>query len=152
MKSRIIKHSWLILLIFLLSGCSIPKIIFIDDPLSPREHLELGVAYEQKGEYDLAIREYRSAASQLPVAYQLIGNVYFQKKDYPAAEKEYREAISQMPDNPEPLNNLAWLYYSQRIKLDQAEDLARRALEIAPNERKAVFQDTLDQIRKARAE
>ena len=53
-----------ILALFLLSlllagGCSrIPRIIVLSDPLTAAEHVELGVAYERKGEVDLARREY----------------------------------------------------------------------------------------------
>ena len=56
------------LLCFIVS-CSSFKIIVLKDPLTPEEHLNLGVAYEQKGELDPAMREYQLASKKLPIAY-----------------------------------------------------------------------------------
>ncbi len=55
----------LILILSLISsGCaSIYAPYFTKDPLTAEEHNNLGVIYEREGKYDLAIREYKSAAS-----------------------------------------------------------------------------------------
>lgn len=127
-----------------------PKIIVLEDPLSPEEHLDLGMAYEERGEYDLALKEYAAAADEFPQAHHFMGNVYFMLKDYPAAEKSYKKAIKEMPDNPDPYNNLAWMYYVQKINLDEAERLARKAVSLAPAEKIEPFRDTLEKIVEAR--
>jgi len=41
------RYFFTILLAILLSGCALPRIIFLDDPLTPEEHINLGVAYEK---------------------------------------------------------------------------------------------------------
>ncbi|HYA03901.1 MAG TPA: hypothetical protein VEI04_12385, partial [Syntrophobacteria bacterium] len=49
-------------LLAFLCGCSLPHIVVLGDPLSPEEHLKLGMAYESKAEYDLAAAEYKAAS------------------------------------------------------------------------------------------
>jgi tetratricopeptide (TPR) repeat protein len=138
-------------LLALLCGCSLPRIIVFGDSLSPEEHLKLGTAYESKGEYDLAVKEYKAASRSLPLAHLFLGNVYFLQKNYAAAEEEYRHAIDKLPENPRPYNNLAWLYYTERSKLEEAETLARRAVALAPPGGDGPYRDTLEHILKARA-
>jgi len=138
-------------LLALLCGCSLPRIIVLGDPLSPEEHLKLGTAYESKGEYDLAAREYKTASRSLPLAHLFLGNVFFLQRNHSAAEEEYRRAITALPENPRPYNNLAWLYYTQGIKLEEAETLARRAVALAPSGEDGPYRDTLEHILKARA-
>jgi tetratricopeptide (TPR) repeat protein len=130
----------------LLAACSMPRIIVLDDPLSPEEHINLGVVYEKKGEFESAIKEYEAASKKLPVAYLYLGNVYFQKKELGEAEEYYRIAIDEDPQNADAHNNLAWLYYTKRENLYEAERLALKAIEISPSKRE-IYQDTLEKIR-----
>jgi len=133
----------------LLTSCSIPRIVILDDPLTPEEHINLGVAYEKNGELDDALREYKLAAKSLPMAYLYIGNVYFRKNDLNEAESAYQKAIDKDPQNADAHNNLAWLYYTKKEKLDEAETLALKAMELNPA-KKDLYQDTLDKIRSAK--
>jgi tetratricopeptide (TPR) repeat protein len=127
-------------------ACSLPKIIILDDPLSPEEHINLGVAYEKKGEVDNALKEYRLASKKLPLAYLYMGNIYFQKNDFDEAESAYKKAIKKDPQNADAHNNLAWLYYTKKENLDEAESLALKAIELNPL-KKELYQDTLVKIR-----
>ena len=136
-------------LIVIVSGCSLPRIVVVKDPLSPEEHINLGVAYERKGEYDLAIREYKRAARGLSIAYFYLGNAYFKKGDYREAEHYYRLSIRKNPDHADSLNNLAWLYYTEGRRLAEAERLVLRAIRLNP-EKKSVYLDTLRKIREKR--
>lgn len=129
-----------------LFACSLPRIIVLDDPLSPEEHLNLGVTYEKKGELDNALEEYKVASKKLPIAYLYTGNIYFQKNEFAEAESYYKKAINKDPDNADAYNNLAWLYYTEGAKLDEAERLALKAIELNPA-KKNVYQDTLEKIR-----
>jgi tetratricopeptide (TPR) repeat protein len=130
----------------LLLGCAFPRIIVLDDPLSPEEHINLGVTYEKKGELDNALKEYQVASKKLPVAYLYIGNIYFQKNEYEEAERYYKKAIKKEPENADAYNNLAWLYFIERKNLDEAERLVLKAIELNPA-KKNIYQDTLDKIR-----
>jgi len=145
-----VTHYALLFNFLLLAGCSLPRIIVLEDPLSPEEHLNLGVAYERKGELDSAIKEYEAASKQLPMAYLYIGNVYFQKKEMDEAERYYLEAMKKDPGNADAYNNLAWLYYTKRANLEEAEELTLKALTLNPA-KKDLYQDTLEKIRELKA-
>ena len=132
-----------------MSGCTFPKIMVLKDPLTPEEHLDLGVAYEKKGEFDGAVKEYDLAVKKIPLANLYLGNVYFQKGDLGQAEKYYRRAIREEPGHADAYNNLAWLYYIKKEKLGEAEKLALKAMELNP-EKKQIYQDTLEKIRELR--
>jgi len=146
---RLLLSLGLSLMIFLVS-CSLPKIIIQKDPLTPEEHLNLGVAYEKKGELDHAIAEYRLAAKKLPLAYLHIGNAHFQKNEWVEAERCYKKAIEKDPKNADAHNNLAWLYYIKHENLDLAESLALKAIELNPSKGN-IYKDTLERIRKLKA-
>jgi len=133
----------------LFAGCSLPRIIVLEDPLSPEEHLNLGVAYEKKGEWESAIKEYEAASKKLPLAYTYLGNVYFQKNEFQVAEEYYRKAINKDPENADAYNNLAWLYFTKKEQLEEAEQLVLKAMELNPS-KKDIYQDTLDQIKAVR--
>ena len=132
--------------LLLFSGCSFPRIIILKDPLTPEEHLNLGLAYEQQGEFEPAIKEYKAAAKKLPIAYLYLGNVNFQKKDWGEAEGYYKKAIKSDPRNADAHNNLAWLYYTKKENPEQAEDLALKAIELNPS-KENIYRDTLEKIR-----
>jgi len=134
------------LLALYLCSCTIPRIIVLDDPLIPEEHLNLGVTYEKQGDFDNALKEYKEASKKLPLAYLYMGNVYFQKKEYEEAEVHYKKAIKKDPVNADAYNNLAWLYFTKREKLDEAERLALKAIELNPL-KKEEYGDTLEKIR-----
>jgi tetratricopeptide (TPR) repeat protein len=145
------KRSSLLLLVAALgfalsSGCTLPRIVVVKDPLTPEEHLNLGVAYEKSGEFDNAIKEYKLAARKQPIAYLYLGNAHFQKKEWGRAEACYTKAIELDPRNADAHNNLAWLYYSRGENLDDAERLALAAINLNPS-KEHVYRDTLDKIR-----
>jgi len=129
-----------------LTACSLPRIVILDDPLSPEEHLNLGVTYENNGELDNALEEYKKASKTLPRAYICMGNIYFQKTEFDRAEKYYKKAIKHDPEASDAYNNLAWLYYTERKNLDEAEELVLRALQLNPS-KQDIYHDTLEKIR-----
>ena len=128
------------------SSCALPRIIVLEDSLTAEEHLNLGVAYEKRCEFDSAIKEYRLAAKKLPIAYFYLGNSHFQKNELHEAEESYKEAIKREAHNADAYNNLAWLYYVKGNNLDEAERLAQKALELNPS-KKNIYSDTLEKIR-----
>lgn len=132
-----------------IAGCSSFKIIVLKDPLTPEEHLNLGVAYEQKGEIDPAIKEYQLASKKLPIAYLYLGNAHFQKNEFQKAETYYKKAMKKEPQNADTYNNLAWLYFTRRENLEEGERLALKAIELNPA-KEPIYKDTLEKIRELR--
>jgi len=151
MNSKTFYFSLLFALCSLLfvSGCTLPRIIILKDPLTAEEHLNLGVTYERQGDFENAIKEYQLAAPKLPRAYLYLGNAHFQKGEWEKAEGYYQKAIQKDSTAADAFNNLAWLYYTQRKNLDQAESLAQKALEINPAKQE-IYLDTLEKIREAK--
>jgi tetratricopeptide (TPR) repeat protein len=133
----------LIVFVVLLTSCSMPRIVLLRDPLTPEEHINLGLSYEKNGEYAAALKEYEAASKKVPIAHLYVGNLYFQKGDIDDAEKAYKLAIRKT-DDPRAYNNLSWLYYTSENRLDKAEELARKAVELAPDSED--FRDTLAKI------
>ncbi len=131
------------------AGCAMPRVMVLSDPLSPEEHLQLGIAYEKKGEFDNALEEYGAAAKKVPVAFFYLGNVCFQKKDFDRAEKYYRKAILRDSRNADAYNNLAWLLYLQGRNLDEAESLALTAIKLNSS-KSGIYRDTLEKIREVK--
>jgi tetratricopeptide (TPR) repeat protein len=129
-------------------GCAFPRIIVLDDPLSPEEHLNLGVAYEQNKEFDSALKEYEKASKKLAIAYLYMGNIYFTKNEYTEAELCYKKVIDNDPMNADAYNNIAWLYYVKGENLKEAENFTLKAIELNPI-KKDIYQDTLEKIREA---
>lgn len=134
----------------LLGGCTLPRIIVLNDPLNAREHNDLGVSYQQRSEFDLAIREYERAAEldadwARPVLNR--GNAHAARGEWRLAEKYYRQALRREPGSAEAMNNLAWTLLQAGETAD-ALDWARKA--VAADAREPAYLDTLAEIQIAR--
>jgi tetratricopeptide (TPR) repeat protein len=130
-----------------IASCALPRIAILRDPLTPEERVNLGVSYETRGELDAALKEYKAASNRLPLAYLYTGNVYFQQNNLPQAEKSYRQAIKKT-QTAQAYNNLAWLYYTTDTRLEVAEQLAGKAVDLSPDSED--FKDTLRKIQEKR--
>jgi Tfp pilus assembly protein PilF len=140
----------LLLLLLLDGGCSrIPKIIVLEDPLTAAEHVDLGVAYERKGELDLARREYESALRKDRKLYRArlnLGNVFLAKKEYGKAREEYLRALDLRPGDAEATNNVSWAAIFSGEGIDEA--LGRMESVVSgPSGRRAALLDTLGVLR-----
>jgi tetratricopeptide (TPR) repeat protein len=133
---------------FFLIGCSIPQFIILKDPLTPEEYLQLGVSYESRNQLNLAEAQYQKAAAHdVPEAFLFLGNIAYQQKNYKDAETFYHKTMQKMPEDPRAYNNLAWLYYEQGGNdLKKAEQLARKALDLATPDHRSTYLDTLEKI------
>jgi tetratricopeptide (TPR) repeat protein len=131
--------------VFLLSGCSMPRIIILHDPLSAEEHDKLGQIYESQGKPALALEQYREALKKdkkhVP-SLLLLGDLSFRTKDYAAAETAYTEALKLDPQNGDTCNNLAWVYIQRGTNVKEARELITRAMTLTPDHR-PYYLDTL---------
>ena len=139
-----------LLVLLLAGGCSrLPKIIVLEDPLTAAEHVELGVAYERKGELDLARREYERALRKDGKFYQArvnLGNIFLAKKEYGKAREEYLLALELRPGDAEATNNLSWAAIFSGEGIDEA--LARMESVVSGTRgRQPALLDTLGVLR-----
>lgn len=138
----------LIVLVIPLGGCAaLYGSLYTDDPLTAREHNDLGVIYEREGKNDLAIREYKRAIAadgSLVTPRVNLGNVYMKEGEYTDAEKYYREALERDPHCIDAANNLASLYLETGKDYREGLDILLAA---APrNEMPAYALDTLGML------
>lgn len=129
----------------LLSGCSLPKIIVLHDPLSADEHVRLGGIYDAQGKTELARDQYQAAVKQDAKhgrAWALLGDVDVRLKDYPGSAKAYHKALGLDPQNGDLHNNLAWVYVQQSEELAEAHHLVTKAIQLTP-EHRPYYLDTL---------
>ena len=68
------------------------------------------------------------------------------KRSWGEAEGYYKKAIKNDPRNADAHNNLAWLYYTKKENLEQAEVLALKAIELNPS-KENIYRDTLEKIK-----
>lgn len=132
-------------LTFLITSCSIPKVIVYEDPLTAMEHNDLGVVYEKKGLLDMAEKEYRKAIkkdSTWYLPYFNLGNVYYKKGDLDKAFEFYEKAL-EIEEHPDVLNNIAYVLY-EKGDYTEALKFIEKALTI---EKKDAYIDTYDKIK-----
>ncbi|MHB8844858.1 MAG: tetratricopeptide repeat protein [Nitrospirota bacterium] len=141
------KRLSLILLLFsiTMSGCSLPKIVVLHDPLSADEHLKLGSIYASQGKTLLARDQFQAAAKLDPKntrAWSQLGDAAYILKDYDVAERAYDSALDLDPKNGDLYNNLAWVFVQQETKFGAAHELVMKALGLNPANR-PYYLDTL---------
>ncbi|WP_460177802.1 tetratricopeptide repeat protein [Thermodesulfovibrio hydrogeniphilus] len=136
--------------LLLIAGCSMPKILVLNDPLTAEEHLMMGLSREKAGLFDEAIKHYEEASKSDARGFLFLGNLYLSQNKYEEAEKNYKKAINKNDKLADAYNNLAWLYYLQERKLDEAEKLVKKAIELEINnpDRVKIYDDTLRKIQK----
>jgi Tfp pilus assembly protein PilF len=139
------KKSILLLAIIILAGCAMPKIVVFDDPLTAQQHNDLGVAYEGKGDFGLAEKEYEKALKknrEWVIPYLNLGHLYYRQDKLDRAEHILREGLRAKGDHPDLLNNLAWVLM-EKGRLEHAQYLVDKAIAI---EDKEEYRDTRREI------
>jgi hypothetical protein len=114
--------------------------------------LHRAVGLEEAGRLDDAVALYRSVLAVRPgsaLAWTDLGNAEAKRGRPAEAEKAYREALRIAPDSDDALNNLAFVLLQEGTRLEEAEELARRAAAV-PSPERAETLDTLARIQLAR--
>lgn len=97
-------------------------------------HNNLGQRYQDRGEYDKAIAEYRTAISMRPDFYSAYNNIavcYGKLGQYDEAEAALLKTIELKPDNFYAMNNLAVMNIERR-QLDRALQYAKECVDTEP--------------------
>jgi tetratricopeptide (TPR) repeat protein len=112
--------------------------------MSAARHVEAGITYEEKGDYEKALIHYQAAVEKEEGSIGIwvnLGNVYSQLKEYQKAEQYYRMVLHQEPHHAVANNNLAWIMVLQGENFEEAEGLIRDAMYSDPD-RVAIYLDT----------
>lgn len=99
-----------------------------------------GIALKNKKEYDKAIQAYKTASDYavennnlLEIIYTELAEIYNALKNFSESDKYFDYALMINPDNALVLNNYAYYLSLRKEKLDKAEKMSKRSLEITPN-------------------
>jgi tetratricopeptide (TPR) repeat protein len=114
--------------------------------------LRAAVDLERAGRLDEAAERYTHLLEASPEslrAWVNMGNLEAGRGRPQEAERAYRRALSISPDDPDALNNLAWLLLQEGSRLEEAEALAHDAAR-RPGPDRAFILDTLARIQSAR--
>lgn len=101
--------------------------------------LSLSQLYEKAKKYD-EMAKALDAAGKLSTSkedketvYFMRGAMYEKLKDYTGAEREFRKVLEINPANSSALNYLGYMLADRNVRLQEAQDLIRKALEREPN-------------------
>jgi Tfp pilus assembly protein PilF len=133
------------LVLVLMQACAMPKIVVFNDPLTAQQHNDLGVAYEEKGDFGLAEKEFEKALKknrEWVIPYLNLGHLYYRQDKLDRAEHILREGLRAKGDHPDLLNNLAWVLM-EKGRLEHAQYLIDKAISI---EDKEEYRDTRREI------
>lgn len=116
-------------------------------PSNPALYYYLGIAYFQKEEYEEAIEILETGKMMIFKTerglidfYVLLGDAYNSIDDFAKSDENYDLALKDNPDNAYVLNNYAYYLSLRKDKLELAEQMAKRAVELEPNQYN--YQDT----------
>lgn len=137
-------RTFILFWILLCLGCGkLPEIVILHDPLTAEEHNDLGVSYENKGEYALAEREYREALKKKKDFFNAqfnLGNLYLKMGRENEAEDAYNKAVALDPAQPDVYNNLAHLYLQGGRHPDEAQKMAEKAVSLSGPTPRRIFE------------
>jgi len=129
------------------------RVLLLRDRENSQLHSLLGAVEYLRGDYE-ASREALERALALGEndggLLTSLGLVYEKLGRFNDAVRVLEEAIAADPNRPGPYNDLGYFYAERGIKLDEAEELVLRALELAPDE--PAFLDSLGWVYYARGQ
>ena len=117
------------------------------DPKLSRAYDALISVYLAQGKVDEALGKLEALLAKNPKnspALMTTAMLYEKRKDYAKARDAYEKLLAEDPNFVPALNNLAYLYASQFKELDKANELAKKAHQLQPDD--AAVSDTLGWI------
>jgi tetratricopeptide (TPR) repeat protein len=111
-------------------------------------HYYNGIAHYNKKEYEAAVKAVNRAIDMEPETekqllssmYELLGEIYHADKKDNLSDEAYEKALRLAPYDPYILNNYSYYLSVRGQKLDEAEKMSKKSLELKPKE--ATFMDT----------
>ena len=106
------------------------------DPSFGFARISLSTMYQKTGMMDEAIQQLMELVeiqSGSAIIHGRLGDLYREKGDFSQAEVEFKEALKLDPQMGLAHYSLAALYLEQGVKLDEALEFARRAVELNPS-------------------
>lgn len=116
-------------------------------PEAPDIPFQLGLLYDARGRFDQALEQFQAARRMNPkdpLPPAMVGKVLEQTGRQSEAIVSYREALRLDPENPSVMNNLAFALAETNGDLNEASQMAQRALQKSPDN--SEFADTLGWI------
>lgn len=111
------------------------------NPKDPEPPTKIGDYLRSQERYAEAIPEYdeaiRRAGELQPQHWRLLyirGIVLEREKKWAKAEKDFLQALEFQPDQPYVLNYLGYSWVEQRLNLEKALDMIRKAIKLRPND------------------
>ena len=104
-------------------------------PENPDAHNNLGQRYQQNGEFEKAVAEFKKALElnpNFPSALNNLGVCYGQLRRYREAEASFRSALALNPRDVYAMNNLA-IMFMEIGQFDRAVDFGEQAVTVEPN-------------------
>jgi len=83
-------------------------------------------------------------------AHSALGNIYYDQENYDLAIQYFKKAIELNPADHGSMNNLAWVFATQGVQLEEGIVLSRRSLRLNPNS--PTYLDTLAELYFARGD
>ncbi len=77
-------------------------------------------------------------------AHSALGNIYYDQENYDLAIEFFKKAIELNPADHSSMNNLAWVFATQGVHLEEGIVLSRRSLRLNPNS--PTYLDTLAEL------
>ena len=96
----------------------------VKSPSDPRAHQYLGLAYQNAGDFDSAIKEYKKSLSLNPFQADVHNNIgvsYFYKGDIDTAINHFKHALSLNPSDRDAHYNLG-IAYGEKGMFDRAQE------------------------------
>lgn len=105
-------------------------------------HFYNGLGHLNKNEEQVAIKTINRAIDLQPETekelltsmYSTLADVYYTTKQYIQSDEAFDKALALDPASPNVLNNYAYYLSERGLRLDDAEKMSKKALELRPNE------------------